>query len=279
MSDEPKNEVALVDNAIKEFSPKQSMASLPAHLQVARASGAASGMEWLMPEDLVFSRVKVTQSGDPYAKERGPDNKLKANPGDLWHKTKGEVYTPFGQYASVVPIKVQREFLHWAPRKDGAKGPKAKSTDPKSEIARKCAEAAAKARDGTAVKDDSVETFNESHSWLLWDLDRQEAYIVSFARGNIAESSSCLSDIRTKGIPMQGYIFALEAFDKKAKPPNPNYNAARFRHIGWAPPTVYERLAKVANDMAGKDFASKEPEDDDFAAPGGVSGTSAQDLA
>lgn len=256
------------------FEPKNA-AALPEHIKAAMVAGGGAGMEWVTPADLIFARIKVIQSGDKIAKERGPDNKPLASEGDIWHKQNAKVYAPFGGAVRVIPIVCQREFLHWHSRASG-KGLAEKSTDPKSEIARACYMASDAAKAGSGKKDDSIDSYNESHSWLLWDIERSEAYVFSFARGNIAESQALLSMLSMKKIPMQAYVFDLYPFMKTPRPPHPKYPAANLRQVGWSSPATLAHLQKVAEGMRGKDFAA--PEDEAPVEPVGTSGTASEDL-
>jgi len=231
--------------------------NLPAHIREAMSKG--SGIGWVTPADLVFPRLIVVSSSSKIAKERGPDNKPLCNEGDLWHKQNQRVYAPFGGSVRVIPVACQREYLHWHPR-DSNKGLAEKTTDPKSPLAIQCQQAAEMAKRGELKKDDSKPTFVESHAWLFWDLHRNEAYVLSFKGGNIAESQAVISALTMKKVPLYGYVFDLVTFMKNARPPNPKFPAVNFKQYGWASVEMFQHFEKVAKDLGGKDFSAPEDE-------------------
>lgn len=230
----------------------QNLSSVPAFL-AGKSSNA--GMEWVKATDLTFPRVLVLQPGSPPVKER------KASLGDIWHKNEGRVIAPFGQGGvKVTPIRVQQEFIHWASR-DSNKGMLGKSTDPASDIAKRARTQRENIKKGIRVDQKKEDSYNESHTWLMWDHDNNAPFVISLSKGNIFESTSLLSSLATKQCDMQGVILALDTKEKTI-PQQPSFYAFTFKQVGWCDEPTYTRLKKIADEMAGKEFGAPLEADD-----------------
>ncbi len=249
-----------MSNATNLPAKQDAVPAMPAYL-VGTTVDATVGMEWAKSTDFVFPRLKCLNGGEKMVKEG------LANACDMWHTVDKRVYCPRGSTITVYPVKVQREYLHWASR-DSGKGLIEKSTDANSSIAK----AARKqfedlVRRGVRVDVNKCDSFSENHAWLFVDAESMEPFVVNLTRGNIAESTTLLSKIAGKQTPMQAFKLRMLTFIKKPRGNQPDYPAFDFKQVGWAEKEVFDKLQKVAENLRSVVIASDKPDSEDAPLP------------
>src|SRR3990167_4264402 len=210
---------------------------LPSFLQNKRG---VAGLEGTKSSDLIFPRLNVMQSTSVPVQE----GKFKA--GDIVRQDTNEVFIPVGHEAVLVPIKFQREFLHWASR-SSKRGIIERSTDENSPLAKKCAEALAQlfsTRKG--VDTINEESYNESHSWLLThksDSGMRELLVISFAKGSIRESKQFISSIHQLQVPAFSLKFKITA--QQRKNPKGIYYVPEPKRLGYVDEADFVEYEKM----------------------------------
>lgn len=219
------------------------------------------GIEGASSDDIILPRLVVMQSNSHDVQ------KSKYAAGDIVVVSQNRVICPSKNSFDVHFVKWQKEFIHWSPR-DSGQGMLGKETDENGEIAKK-ARAQLEEQRRTRIRPDSntVDTYKESHMWLLFIAGLQEPFVLSLSGGNLKDSKSVLGVMMSKKCPARALKFSCTpTLREKPKP----FWVAEFRWDGFcADEALYGLMSDMYKSLSGKVFKADVDETPDAEPVGG----------
>ena len=171
---------------------------------------STEGLENVRQEDLIIPRIVLEQALSPGVK--GGTFAV----GDLINSLSEELICPFGGSRLITPIKHWIEWIEWISREDGG-GIKARSTDPTSELAKRCA-----ANEKCMVQGREVPAVTEYHSFLVALVDGEtpspeDVVCLSLGKTNHKVGRELLTKARQRQAPLDAGVYSLSAEEASNK--------------------------------------------------------------